>query len=253
MEKVLNENEIFIKHLIATTDLFSWISQWKILKYYSATGKNKSIFNFNINMSQRFMLGFPLNKAKYGSSPFLACQTREYSWASSIVWRKCVICLPEKRLYLVSNKIKTISNDYLPSYAISIEFSDEKILDMLSKYKSISIKHLWYEDELNDSEINLSNYESPMISNKNKEEVLPLFFVDSEEEIMREEDMSSNKTGDETILDSIRATLNIGNKEVKFLKGKNNPVVFSEEEAEFFKKFIKEIDYQKPKIRISVD
>lgn len=252
MSENLNENEIFLKHIIGTTNLFSWISQWRLLNGYNHVGKNNSIFNFDILMSQRFMLGFPLNKLKYGHNPFLAFQSLEYSWISAIIWRKAAICLNEKRIYLVSKKIKTIYNDYIPSFAISIEFSNEEMLEPLLKKEKISLKHLWYDDELEGEEIDLNNYENPNLSPKSKDITIPLLFIESQEDLLKDDDLSTNLTGDLDILDSLRVSLSIGKKEVKFIKG-TDKVSLSETEKEFLKTFLKPLDYNKPKIRISVD
>lgn len=252
MSENLNENEIFLKHIIGATNLFSWISQWRLLKGYEHMGKNNSIFNFDILMSQRFMLGFPLNKIKYGDNPFLAFQSLEYSWINAIVWRKVAVCLNERRLYLISKKVRTIYNDYIPSFAISIEFLSEDMLEPLLKKDKIALKHLWYEDELSGEEIDLNNYQNPNLSPKIKDIILPLMFIESQEELLKEEDLSTNLTGNLDILDSLRMSLSIKKNEVKFIKGKDK-VSLSSEEKKFLKNFLKPLDYNKPKIRISVD
>lgn len=64
MSENLNENEIFLKHIIGTTNLFSWISQWRLLNGYNHVGKNNSIFNFDILMSQRFDVRFSIKQIK---------------------------------------------------------------------------------------------------------------------------------------------------------------------------------------------
>lgn len=252
MNENLNENEIFLKHIIGSTNLFSWISQWRLLNGYEHSGKNNSIFNFDILMSQRFMLGFPLNKLKYGNYPFLAFQSLEYSWVSAIIWRKAAICLKDKRIYLVSKKVRTIYNDYIPSFAISIEFLNEEMLKPLLKKDKISLKHLWYEDELEGEEVNLNNYENPNLSPKFKDITIPLMFIESQDDLLKEEDLSVNLTGNLDILDSLRISLSIGKKEVKFIKGQSQNSL-SSEETKFLKTFLKPLDYNKPKIRISVD
>lgn len=248
----LNDNEIFIKHLIGVTDLFSWVSQWKLIESYNQSGKNKSIINFDSLMSKRFTVGTPLNKIKYGENPFIAFQSREYSWASSIIWRKFCINLEENRVYLISKKIRTLKGDFFPSFAISIEFSSKETLSIFNGKKHLSLKHLWYEDELNEVDITSNIYKDPILSSKSKDIIIPILFIEKEEEVLTETDINTENSGNLDILESLRLALQIKNKEVKYIKGKEDRLL-SESEKLILAGFLKPLNYSKPKIRISVD
>lgn len=267
------EYEIFIKHLIGVTNLFSWIEQWRMLGYYEQDKKINYLFNFNSIMSQRFMFGLPLNKVKHGDNPFLALQTLEYNWATCIQWSKICVDFEKSRLYLVSKKIKTTKGNYIPVFAISILFSAPEMLFPLKDKKHISLKNLWYEDEIEagyekknyswdkdeviNSKLDLTNYENPILSVKSKDIILPLFVVNEIDEIIREDDLKTELTGDYSILDRLRSNLSldpISDKIIAptFVKGSGS-VSFSDEEKLFLSKLKKPLDFKKPKIRIRVD
>lgn len=256
-KKSYQNEENFVRHLIGTTSLFSWISQWKLMKYYQSDKKNASVFHLNPIISQRFMIGYPLNKVKYGKNPFIAFQTDEYNWASSVSWGKACINIKEKRLYLVSKKIKTIYNDYIPSFAISIEFLREELLNPFIGQKNVSLKHLWYEDEMKGRQINLEDYQNPILSYKNDDIEIPLIFVEDISEVISEADLTTVLTGDSNILDKVRRMngldrLNKKIEHVSFIKG-NKQAILSKEDKKLLKDLIVPLDYTKPKILIRTD
>lgn len=254
----MNQNkefEEFVKHLFGTTGLFSWIEQWRISNDFEQDDKIKDVFHFGPIMSQRFMLGFPLNKVKYGRNPFLAFQTEEYNWASLISWNKACVNLKEKRLYLVSKKMKSFGRDYFSSFAISIPFLEEKHLLKMEKERSISLKHLWYEDEIENKQ-DIHDYSNPIISFKSSDIVLPLFFVENIEQVLSTNDTENNDHISNNIIEQLERELNI-TREVKiedfnFIQG-NSDFYLSEAERKILESIKAPLDYEKPKIRIRVD
>lgn len=250
---MLNEEECqtFVEHIIGITALSSWVSQWTLIKGYKQDEKNRTVFDFDSVMSQRFMLGTPLNQIKYGKHPFLAFQSLEYKWASMIRWHRACVNLEEKKLYLVSKKIKTIDNSFVEPLIISILFSDEKILEILKNKGSLSLKHFWYEDEM-DKETDLNNYKNFTLSYKNRDIVLPLFFIEDVNQIINKTQDAFTHV-DSNILFELRQRIYDNSKpEVAFIQGKGK-IELTAEETEFLKKTIAPLDYSKPKIRIRVD
>lgn len=251
----LNNNEVFVKHLIGTSSMLSWISQWEVMEFFDKKNDAGLLFNFNKIMSQRFFLGFPLNLAKHGKLPFIAFQSLEYSWVNMIQWRKVLICKNNNRMYLISNKIKTIYGDHLPSFAISIEFLDGRVFDKLKKYNNIAFKNLWFEDEIDESIDKTDDLSQGVLSPLSDDIIVSLSFIEDESEVLIKSENNNKLSGKLDILDRLRAGLAIDKKieqnSTKFI-GKGN-YSFDEETAKFLKSFINEAKNDKPKIRIRND
>lgn len=148
----MNYLERYIEHSSGMYSLFSWLIEQEN-KGYPHFIHNQTIY-LNSNLGKYFGIGVGKNKKKK-SELFLACQPIEAEWLSLIKWKKIILNLEDKILFIVSDIVKGDESSIpdIPPFIIGIPVDTKEKMELIASNKNIICRE-YFVDEYKQHQIN---------------------------------------------------------------------------------------------------
>lgn len=140
-------SQAYLAHLMGLTALLAWKTRWE--KTSSTIDFKGPLVVAPLLPSQRFALGFPTAKSRYGRTPFLAVQQDEAQFIKRIHWAGAWIDQEKSQLILTTQKVLGDGDhlEDLPAMGLVLAVDVPQKLEWLARHSRLDARALWFDEE----------------------------------------------------------------------------------------------------------